>query len=173
MLPIGGVSVETDYLVKGFSVALATGKTDDLSQYQKVMLGPGNQSVVISLERSNPDSTVLVNTYIDVKNPSSVVRYDSQQLNSNYFRTTFTGSVNISLYYGKLEDLLKDTLRNDSKLFKSVWQFSFKYVHWFIYLYFLYFLTLQAGSANLMSSNIFMYMYVHVRSYVYTAPLLK
>lgn len=122
----GGVSIDTAYLAKGFSVALSTGKTDDASQYQKVMLGPGNQTVVISLDRSSPDSTVLIKTYIDVKIPSSLIGFDDQQINSSYFRTRFMGSVNISLYYGKLEDLLKDMLRNDSKLFKSIWQFSFK-----------------------------------------------
>jgi hypothetical protein len=122
----GGVPFEATYLEKGFSAALSTGKTDDTSQYQKVVLSPGNQSAVISLHRSNPESTVLINAYIDVKTPSAMVGADDLQLNSSYFRSKFSGTVSISLYYGKIEDLMKDMLRNDSKLFRSIWQFSFK-----------------------------------------------
>jgi len=139
--------IDPKHLEKGFSVALSTGETLDTSKYNnfvlapvnpstgetldtskynKVVLTPVNSSLLVVFNRTVPDSTVLVNVYIKAKTPASLVSSDNIQLNDSYHSTRFSGSVNLSLYYGKVEDLPKEVWTNSSKLFRTVWQYTFR-----------------------------------------------
>jgi len=90
------------------------------------LLNSTERSKLVTLSRTSEGSSVVVNVSIEMKVPPQLVGQDAKKLDSSYYRTGFSGSVNVTVYFGPPVDVIKDMWRQQSTLFTRVVQYSVK-----------------------------------------------